>query len=106
MSGQTLPLASIWHAVNAVRLIGPAPVIDTVKAMRDMDNGLDFATVPSEAQAEIYLDGFDMFLLPMLDGIFRDGAQAITQAICEAMHLHAESPLRRRVEQRLQSVSV
>lgn len=103
---QILPLAKIWQAVNAVRLIGPAPIIDMIKVMREMDNGLDFSADPSEEQAAIYLDGFDMFLLPMLDGIFRDGAQDITQGICEALKLHTESALHRRVEQRLHSVSI
>lgn len=106
VASQELPLARIWQAVNAVRQIGPAPVIDMIRAMRDMDTGLDFSTNPSESQAAMYLDGFDMFLLPMLDGIFRDGAQAITEAICETLLLQADSTLRRRVEQRLQSVSV
>ena len=77
-----------------------------VKAMREMDNTLDFAATPTEAQAAIYLDGFAMLLPPMLDGIFRDGAQTITQAISEALNLHAKSALYRRVDQRLQSVSV
>lgn len=106
VGSQALPLARIWQEVNAIRLIGPAPVIDMIKVMREMDNGLDFSAEPTEEQAAIYLDGFDMFLLPMLDGIFRDGAQAMTKGICEVLKLHAESALRRRVEQRLHSVSV
>ena len=106
VGSQSLPLARVWQAVNAVRLIGPAPVIDMIKVMREMDSGLDFSAEPTEEQAAIYLDGFDMFFLPMLDGIYRDGAQAITQAICEVLKLPAESALRRRVEQRLNSVSV
>jgi MoxR-like ATPase len=100
------PLAKIWEAVNSVRLIGPAPIIDMIKVMREMDNGLDFSADTSEEQASIYLDGFDMFLLPMLDGIFRDGAQLISKQICEALNLQTESALHRRVEQRLHSVSV
>ena len=101
-----LPRARIWQSVNAVRLIGPAPVIDMIKVIREMDSGLSFSADPTEDQAAIYLDGFDMFILPMLDGIFRDGAQAMTQGICEGLKLHAESALRHRVEQRLRSVSV
>lgn len=106
VGSQILPITKIWQAVNAVRLIGPAPIIDMIKVMREMDNGLDFSADPTEEQASIYLDGFDMFLLPMLDGIFRDGAQDITQRICETLKLHAESALHRRVEQRLHSVSI
>jgi len=106
VESQALPLARIWKAVNEVRLIGPAPVIDMIKVMREMDNSLDFSTDPTEEQAAIYLDGFDMFLLPMLDGIFRDSALTMAQKICEVLKLHAESALHRRVEQRLHSVSV
>lgn len=106
VDSQDLPLSRIWSAINAVRAIGPAPIIDTIEAMRAMDETLDLFAVPTEAQAAAYLNSFDMFLLPMLDGIFRDDAESIIGEMISALHLVAESALAQRLIRRLHSISI
>ncbi|MFP3647059.1 AAA family ATPase [Paraburkholderia sp. SIMBA_054] len=100
------PLSAIWLAVNAVRPVGPAPILDMIRAMRAMDSTLNFREAPTEVQAGIYLDSFDMFLLPMLDGIFQDSAQLLATAVADALGISAESSLGSRLHRRLTSISV
>ena len=70
---QPVPLGKIWTEVNKVRPLGPAPVLDIIRLIRSMDSNFNFyAEINAPADAEPYLDGFYIFLLPMLDGILRD----------------------------------
>ena len=82
-----IALTRIWRAVNAVRVIGPAPVLDMVKTIREIENGTDFLHAPDGDEAMAYLDGFYMYLLPMLDGILRKGAVDIAAGLIEALGL-------------------
>jgi MoxR-like ATPase len=100
------PLATIWRSVNEVRAIGPAPLIEMVKVIRLMDGSFDFDVEPTEAQATVFLDAFDMFLLPLLDGIFRDAALSLSGAICSSLGAPAESSIAKKLERRLLSVAV
>jgi MoxR-like ATPase len=106
IDGGATPLGSVWRAVNAVRPVGPAPILDMIRAMHAMDAELDFSAAPTEAQAEMYLDGFDMFLLPMLDGIFLDSAQSLVGTVASALNIPVDSTLGSRLERRLSSISV
>jgi MoxR-like ATPase len=99
--GGTPPIAAIWEAVNLVRTIGPAPVIDALNSIRVMDPIADLLGPPIGDLKTAYLDAFDLFFLPILDGILRHEAEGIVTAVGAALALEPESieatGLRRRV---------
>lgn len=99
--GGTPPLAAIWTAVNGVRAIGPAPIIDALKSIRVMVPTADLLGEPVGDLKTSYLDAFDLFFLPMLDGILHHEAEEIAAAVTSALGLHPDSVevtgLRRRV---------
>lgn len=104
--GTPSPLASIWSAVNQVRLIGAAPVIDAIQAMERLSPGIDLLALP-EGEAQIaYLDVFDLFFLPLLDGILGHEAEAIAAGVSAALGLAEDSSEAVRLKRRLQSAAV
>jgi len=100
------PLALIWDAVNAVRLIGAAPVIDAINAMEQLVPNVDLLTTP-EGEAQIaYLDTFDLFFLPLLDGVLQHEAESIAMGVIAAIGLADDASEAVRLKRRLQSVAV
>lgn len=100
------PLAAIWNAVNAVRLLGGAPVIDAIHAMERLAPGTDLLAAP-EGEAQLaYLDVFDLYFLPLLDGILRHEADNIAAGVIAALGLAEDAPEAARLKRRLQSVAV
>lgn len=81
------PLGALWRAINQVRAIGPAPVIDLMKTVAMLSPGIDFTTAPSPEQCSSYIDGIELYLVPMLDGILAHEAEAIADAGIEALGL-------------------
>jgi MoxR-like ATPase len=103
----TPPLAAIWDAVNAVRVVGPAPIIDAINAFgKSLSPGADLLTAPSGDLQVAYLDAFDLFLLPMLDGILRHEAEAIATGVIAALGLQPDGDEAVRLKRRLQGVAV
>lgn len=102
----TPPIAAIWDAVNLVRTVGPAPVIDAIKAIRIMEPEADLLEAPSGDLKTAYLDAFDLFFLPILDGILRHEAEGILNAVSEALILQPESVEVTGLSRRLLSVAV
>ena len=99
-------LAEIWREVNQIRVVGPAPILDMIRIMRSIDINFNFSSRPNKQSASVYLDAFDMFLLPMLDGIFKEAAERIIQRLIQILDLQDSVDLIARVEQRLNSVSI
>lgn len=81
------PLADLWRAINVVRVIGPAPIIDAIKAIRVLDPTVAFFGPANDAMRSAALDALDMVLLPMLDGIVHQDAMNIADAAIEAFAL-------------------
>jgi len=103
-AGATLPLANMWDAVNAVRAVGAAPIIDAIRTARGIVEDLDFATAPAAPEhQQAYLDAFSLYLLPMLDGISRQEAAGIASAVADALALPAAE--RAELERRLFAVA-
>ena len=102
----SIPLANVWAAVNRVRVIGPAPVIDMVKAIHAMDSNVDLLASPTGDQSALYLDSFFMYVLPMLDGILRRQANEITDALRDALDLSEDATEVRTLSQRLGALAV
>lgn len=100
----TCPLAKVWQEINATRVIGPAPIIDAIKAIRDLAPGAAFFGPADPAMRSAALDAFDMVLLPMLDGIVLQDARNIAHAMIEAYALTEQDAAR--VKRRLESVAI
>ena len=100
------PLAAVWDAVNAVRTVGPAPVIDAIKAVRIAEPEADLLAPATESLRTSYLDAFDLFFLPMLDGILRHEAEGIASAVIGAITLEADGAEALGLKRRLLSVAV
>lgn len=103
-AGASCPLASFWEAINSVRVIGPAPVIDALKAVQAMEDDPDFFAPPSPSMKEALLDAVDMVLLPMLDGIVVQEAEFLAGKAMEVFGLDAAQAAR--IKARMASVAV
>lgn len=102
--GSSCPLGALWTAINKVRVIGPAPIIDAIKAVQAMEDGADFFAVPTPAMREALLDAVDMVLLPMLDGIVVNDSDLLADAAIGAFGLDAAQ--QERIRRRMASVAV
>lgn len=98
------PLADLWRAINAVRVIGPAPIIDAIKAIRVLDPAAAFFGPANDAMRSAALDALDMVLLPMLDGIVHQDAMVIADTAVSAFGLPEGQA--RQVRARLESVAI
>ncbi len=100
------PLAAIWDAINAVRTIGPAPFIDALKALDQLAPSGDFLGTPKGDLQIAYLDVFDLFVLPLLDGVLRHEAETIAAGVILALGLTEDAREAARLRRRLLSVAV
>lgn len=105
-SNDEMALMRIWRAVNAVRVIGPAPILDMLKTIREIDSGTDFLREPTRDEATAYLDGFYMYLLPMLDGILNADAVVVAASVAQALGLAEEGEEGRALRDRLVASAV
>lgn len=103
-AGAPIPLAAVWDAVNVVRAVGAAPIIDAVRTVRGIADDLDFAAAPAAAEHRLaYLDAFSLYLLPMLDGVSRQEATGVAGAVADALALQTAE--RTELERRLLAVA-
>jgi len=98
------PVAEVWRAVNAVRPVGPAPIIDLLRYMLSMKAELTFFGAVTEDARSAFAESFDMALLPMLDGISRSDADSLVAAIVTAFDL--SGALAERISLRLSSAAI
>jgi 5-methylcytosine-specific restriction protein B len=103
-AGAPCPLASLWVAVNKVRVIGPAPIIDAINAIKAIDASLPFFGAATPATRSAALDALDMVLLPMLDGIVHQDAMSIADAAIEAFGF--DEGEQRQIRARLRAVAI
>jgi MoxR-like ATPase len=101
-----VPLADIWRVVNRARVIGPAPILDVLKTVRAIDADIDLTVAPNGDQAVAYLDGFYMYIMPMLDGILRKQATEVAAGICDTLKLAQDGDEARMLAERLVGLSV
>lgn len=99
-------LAAIWSAVNSVRLVGPAPVIDAINTIAHLTPNTDLLALPQGEAQVAYLDAFDLYFLPLLDGILQHEAETIADGIIAALGLAEDAAEAARLRRRLQSVAV
>lgn len=103
-AGDPCPLAAFWAAINTVRVIGPAPIIDALKAVQMMEKYANFFAMPTPSMKESLLDAVDMVLLPMLDGIIVRDAEFLAGKAIEVFGLDAAQG--DRIKTRMASVAV
>jgi MoxR-like ATPase len=103
-AGEAVPLAHLWAAINSARVIGPAPIIDAIKAIREIAPSSSFYGAADADMQNAALDAIDMVLLPMLDGIVLQDATNIADAAIEAFGLKGEHG--ERIRRRLGSVAI
>ena len=92
--GDVVPLAELWSAVNAIRPIGPAPIIDLMRYARALcDESIPLGNpadgVPT--QGEALADGFVVFVVPLLEGITDLDATALGDTARDALRLSRAS---------------
>lgn len=104
VAGAPCPLAKFWEAINSVRVIGPAPIIDAMKAVQAMEEDAEFFATPAVSMKEALLDAVDMVLLPMLDGIVVQDAEFLASKAVEVFGLDADQSTR--INARMASVAV
>lgn len=103
-AGAACPLAEVWTAINKTRVIGSAPIIDAIAAIRELAPGASFFGAPTDEVREAALDALDMVLLPMLDGIVLQDAYNIADATVAAFGLTPAQSAR--VRNRLEAVAI
>jgi 5-methylcytosine-specific restriction protein B len=96
-----VPLMVIWEAVNEVRSIGAAPIIDIIRLIDNAESTFDFFVTPSPEGRNLYLNGFYAFLLPLLDGILKPDGVTLAKKICAALGMADNSPEAKAIENRV-----
>ena len=93
------PLADIWQAVNDVRPMGAAPFIDAMAYCRAISEDFEFFAPATDAMRTTYLGAFQVFVMPMLDGVAHEHARAMAAGVSAAIGLSgdAEADLLRRL---------
>ena len=102
--GAPCPLGQFWEAVNKVRVIGPAPIIDAIRAARELVPEGEFFALPDPNLREALLDAVDMVLLPMLDGIAVTDAERLAGAAVDSFQLNTTEQAR--IRERMDAVAV
>jgi MoxR-like ATPase len=85
------PIGAMWRAINAVREIGGAPIVDFIKTVRALDLALDLFALPANADAETFLSAFRMCVLPLMDGLSPREASDLAASIATEWALSTES---------------
>ena len=83
------PIGAMWRAVNRVREIGGAPIVDFLRTLRSLDGSLDPFTQPTDASANRYLSAFRMCVLPLMDGLSPREALDLASSLASTWNLNA-----------------
>lgn len=98
------PLGEFWGAVNQVRILGPALVIDAIKVIQQIIQAPNFFEDPDHCMRDAFLDAIDMVILPMLDGISFEESRQLTDAAVQ--HFKLNNAQKRRLGIRMESVAL
>lgn len=100
------PVVKIWGSINNVRPIGAAPIIDWIDTTARIKDEIDFLVAADPTSVTAYLDGFYMYLLPMLDGILQQDAEEIAKACLEGLGVNENEPTAKEVTKRLMAMAI
>jgi MoxR-like ATPase len=83
------PIAEMWRAINGAREIGGAPIVDFLKTLRALDQGMDVFALLAGSAADAFLSAFRMCILPLMDGLSPREASDLADTITAAWNLDA-----------------
>ena len=98
------PLADFWTQINLVRPLGPAPIIDSIETIRQMDSEAEFFGRASASMKTFLLDAIDMVFLPLLDGIPTLDGDTLAEESVRIFELDEKQA--NRIRDRMKSVAV
>ena len=78
------PIVRIWAAINQIRPVGPAPIIDVMETTRN----LSFSSDPGEDRMEwsvAAVHSMMLYVIPQMEGIREDEAVGFSEAVEEAL---------------------
>lgn len=78
------PIVRIWSAINSIRPLGPAPIIDVMATTRK----LAFASGNGQTEMEwrvAAIHSLMLFVIPQMEGIGEDEAERLSKEIQEAL---------------------
>ena len=101
-----VPLARLWRVVNGARVVGPAPILDMLRTIQGVDADVPLLANPEGEQGSVFLDGFYMYVMPMLDGISVRQAEEVAKGVAKAIGLEEESREARVLAERLSGLAV
>lgn len=81
------PVGAMWRAVNALREIGGAPIVDFIRTARSLDPAVDLFAIPTGAVTDTFLSAFRMCVLPLMDGLSPREAADLAAGISTAWTL-------------------
>ncbi|OUM89018.1 AAA family ATPase [Parageobacillus thermoglucosidasius] len=81
------PIADMWVAVNKIRPIGGAPIIDFIKTAQIMKPDIDLLTEPNDELQDLLIANLEMYILPLLDGIRQIQAETFITELSESWKL-------------------
>jgi MoxR-like ATPase len=95
------PISKIWLAVNKVRPVGAAPIIDIIKLCLATDPSFDFYNTSNDMQRLAYVNGFYAFLLPLMDGILKSEGDQMADGILDALTITSSSVFFNQIKDRI-----
>ncbi len=103
---EAIPLADIWESLNRVRPIGAAPIVDLMRQCISHTPNFDFFKAPDAQLREAYVDGILTCLLPLMDGILSDEANALAEAWGQALGLNENDTDQKLIKSRLDEIAL
>jgi 5-methylcytosine-specific restriction protein B len=93
------PISRVWAAINEVRPLGPAPIIDVIETTRILTS----SPVDDESEAiewrVVFLHVLAMFVVPLMDGIEQQQAHTLAEQIQDILNPGpGDQPLRDAVQ--------
>ncbi|WP_044857102.1 AAA family ATPase [Enterobacter ludwigii] len=83
------PIGALWKAVNSLREIGGAPIVDFIKTMIAFKSDVNLFEQPEGNVAGLFLSAFRMCVLPLMDGLSPREARDLAESISVAWGLDA-----------------
>lgn len=84
------PIGALWKAVNSLREIGGAPIVDFIKTMIAFKSDVNLFVQPEGNAADLFLSAFRMCVLPLMDGLSPREARDLAESISVAWGLDTE----------------
>ena len=78
------PIVRIWSAINQIRPVGPAPIIDVMATARSLTSSSDHGEDGMDWRIAA-VHSMMLYVIPQMEGIREDEAVSLSQAVEEAL---------------------